>query len=212
MDVTSSQSTKRRRSISFNPLARSNSGSDYPTERPDRTPGNIYRKIYQPPSTIYDQPVTKDLKEQLWTTDKEYNDAKIERNKEGGPRAHLLDDPRIVQALNNTVLNTGIQDEITMLRRLKRSWRYIAELFLSRLGSVTGLGTKEDIRNYQVLYFKLLNLIPSGLLEDPHHDMEDKLIQAIDSLGDGNWSSIGRARRKTRGRKKLRKTIRKSKQ
>jgi hypothetical protein len=211
MNINSGQSTKRRKSISFNPLARSNSGSDYPTERPDRTPGYIYRKKYQPPSTIYDQPVTKDLKEEFWTSDKEYQNAKIERNNEGGPRVHLLDDPRIVQALNNTVLNTGIQDEITTLRRLNRSWRYIAEVFLSRLGSLTGLGTKEDIRNYQVLYFKLLNLIPSGLLEDPHHDIEYKLIQAIDILGDGSWSSIGRARRKTRGRKKLRKTIRKSK-
>jgi hypothetical protein len=212
MDINSGQTTGKNKGVSFGEFARSNTGSDYPTERPDRTPGNIYRKKYQPPSTIYDQPVTKDLKEEFWTSDKEYQDAKIERNKEGGPRVHLLDDPRIVQALNNTVLNTGIQDEITTLRRLKRSWRYIAEVFLSRLGSLTGLGTKEDIRNYQVLYFKLLNLIPSGLLEDPHHDMEDKLIQAIDSLGDGNWSSIGRARRKTRGRKKLRKTIRKSKQ
>jgi hypothetical protein len=201
---------KPRREVAINPIVRSSTGSDYPIERSGKLPGSKYRLVGPPPQQLYNEPITKDFKDELWSTNEDKNEAKKNAREEGGLKVHLLDDANIVQALNNQSLNTGIQEEIITLRRLKRSWRYIAEVFLSRFDSLVLSGTKEELRDYQVLYFKLLNLIPSGLLEDPHHDMEERLYQSIDILG--GIDKVGRARRKTRGRKKLRKTIRKSKQ
>ena len=198
---------KPSRGVYFNQIARSNSGSDYPIERPGKLPGSKYRLIGPPPQQLYNEPITEDFKNELWSTNDDKNEAKKNAREEGGLKVHLLDDPSIVQALNNQSLNAGIQEEIQKLKYYKYSWRRIAEVFLSRFDSLVLSGTREELRDYQVLYFKLLNLIPSGLLEDPHHDMEERLYQAIDILG--GIDKIGKGRRKTRGRKKLRKTIRK---
>ena len=198
---------KPPRNVVFSELARSNSGSDYPIERPGKLPGSKYRLVGPPPEQLYNEPISKDFKNELWSTNDDKNEAKKNAREEGGLKVHLLDDPSIVQALNNQSLNAGIQEEIQTLKYYKYSWRRIAEVFLSRLGSITGLGTKQEMKDYQVLYFKLLNLIPSGLLEDPYHDMEERLYDAIDILG--GIDKVGKGRRKTRGSKKLRKTIRK---
>lgn len=195
------------RGVAFNQFARSNTGSDYPIERPGKLPGSKYRLIGPPPEQLYNEPITKDFKNELWSTNDDKNEAKKNAREEGGLKVHLLDDPSIVQALNNQSLNAGIQAEVEFYRQQKQSWRYIAEVFLSRFDSLVLSGTREQMRDYQVLYFKLLNLIPSGLLEDPYHDMEERLYQAIDILG--GIDKVGKGRRKTRGRKKLRKTIRK---
>ena len=198
---------KPRREVVINPIVRSSTGSEYPIERPGKLPGSKYRLIGPPPEQLYNEPITKDFKDELWSTNDDKNEAKKNAREEGGLKVHLLDDPSIVQALNNQSLNAGIQEEIQTLKYYKYSWRRIAEVFLSRFDSLVISGTREEVRDYQVLYFKLLNLIPSGLLEDPHHDMEERLYQAIDILG--GIDKVGKARRKTRGRKKLRKTIRK---
>lgn len=194
------------RSVAFNQIARSNSGSFYPLEYERAVPGSKYRLKPSPPQTLYSEPA-QNVKGQLWSNSQDRRTAKQESDFEGGPRAHLIDDPMFFQSLNNRALNVGIQAEVESLQRSGYSWRYIAEVFFSRLGSLTGLGTKQDMKDYQVLYFKLLSLIPSGLLEDPTGEMKSKLIYAIDILG--GKDKVGKARRKTRGRKKLRKTIRK---
>ena len=194
------------RGVSFNQFARSNTGSDYPVQYERAVPGSQYRLKAPVPQTLYDEPA-QNVKGQLWSNSQDRRTAKQESDFEGGPRAHLIDDPMFFQSLNNRALNVGIQAEVEFYRQQKQSWRYIAEVFFSRLGSLTGLGTKQDMKDYQVLYFKLLSLIPSGLLQDPTGEMKSKLIYAIDILG--GKDKVGKARRKTRGRKKLRKTIRK---
>ena len=210
MDIDSGPATGRRKSISFNPLTRSNSGSMYPVERPDKLPGSEYRKdISRRPAQVYGEPV-EEFKNELWSNGTNLFEAKQEMRNEGGPRYHLISDPYFYQSLDNSVINANLNMEAMEYKNRGYDWRNIAKIFLSRLNDVLYRGSAEDRRDYQVVYFKLLSLIKSGLLRDEKHDIEPSLVRAIDVLG--GYERVGRARRKTRGRKKLRKTRRKSKQ
>lgn len=206
MDIDSGPTTGRRKSISFNPLTRSNSGSMYSIERTGKLPGSEYRKdISRRPEQVYGEPITEVRKQELWSNSSNLNQAKQEVKREGSPYVHLADEPSFIQAANNRVINQGINQEVQYFLKNRYNWNTIAEIFLSRLGSVSGVGTSDDMKDYQVIYYQMLNLV-----RDPSGKLQQRLIQAIDILG--GYNRVGRARRKTRGRKKLRKTTRKSKQ
>ena len=206
MDIDSGAPTGRRKSITFNQLTRSDSGSLYPIERPGKLPGSTYRKVAPYPQQVYGEPITKDRREELWSNSSNLKEAKQEVKREGSPYVHLADEPSFIQAANNRIINQGINQEVQyFLVNKKYNWNTIAEIFLSRLGSVSGVGTSDDMKDYQVIYYQMLNLV-----RDPSGRLQQRLIQAIDILG--GYNRVGRARRKTRGRKKLRKTRRKSKQ
>ena len=108
----------------------------------------------------------------------------------------------------NTRMNSDINSQILyMMKYQNASWNDIAVMALNDAQRVQTIQDPrllaKTIREYRILYFKLLNL-PDRLVDA---SLKPHLYNVLQRWG--GVELVGKGRRKTRGRKKLRKTIRK---
>jgi hypothetical protein len=165
-----------------------------------------YMQQHRRPETLYGEP-SEQIKGELWTTGEDLERARAESRAEGGPRAHFLEDPELERSLMNANLNFKLDMEVQEAMKKGATWNDIADIALSDAPEIELLEDRDlamrTIKNYRVLYYKLLNL-PRGLINPK---LIPRLINVINRWG--GIDQVGKARRKTHRRKGHKRTMRK---
>jgi hypothetical protein len=95
--------------VYYDTTARSSTGSEYQTKSQDGNGSEYYRQNASMPRKIYDEEPSI-ARQTHWTNQADLQQAKIEANREGGTRAHLVSSPTFRKSLENAKRNVDIPE------------------------------------------------------------------------------------------------------